>query len=218
MENCRIKFGIITLVISGLTGIIFSITNVAPMFPTSESSQVWIDIVQSDIYLLSYYFFITLGYILPFFGFWSIYKITSYEKKLEVISFWGMMFSIIGTALVLPNLGVFTYVNPVLAESSISIDKISMIIKGAILTKAMPIALLGAVFYTVGPILIGISIWKYSKINNIYSILIIIHGILLSFGFSFRILILIGWVLLFIFGLGLFRFLVLDKKFYEIEE
>lgn len=211
MKDRRIKLGVMTIIISGLTGVLFSFINVTPMFPSIENYQTWIELVTSDLYLLSYYLFISLGYILPFFGLWSLYKIISLEPKLEVISFWGMMLSIIGTALVLPNLGVFTYVNPVLAETSLTVDQTSMILKSVILTKAMPIALMGAVFYTIGPILIGISIWKSSQLNNVLSILIILHGILLSFGFSFRILILLGWFLLFVFGLGLIKFLSKEK-------
>jgi len=201
MRNKRILFGLSSFIIGGIAGIVSMILRGKDLLPNPDIVNEWSLAVQSNQYLISQYQYIILAYILPFFGFWSLYEILRNKKQLEKLSFWGMIFSILGTALVLPNLGVFAYVSPQVGKLFIDGNDVSNVIVDAISKTAMPIGIFGAILYTTGPILLGISIWKSKIFNKISGILLILHGLILSFSFSSYYLLIVGWFLLIIIGI-----------------
>lgn len=201
MQNKRVLFGLSTFIIGGIAGIVSMMLRGMDLFPNPDIINDWSLVVQSNQYLISQYLYIILAYTLPFFGFWSLYEILRNKKQLEKLSFWGMIFSIIGTALVLPNLGVFAYVSPQVGKWFIEGNDVSNVIVDAISKTAMPVGIFGAILYTIGPTLLGIAIWKSKIFSKLGGILLILHGLILSFSFSLYYLLFAGWVLLIIVGI-----------------
>jgi hypothetical protein len=164
-----------------------------------ENLLEWAQAVSSNAYLFSQYMYI-LAYVLPFFGFWALYMYLL-QHNVERLAFWGLMGTLIGTGLPLTTLGVFAYASPELGRLYLSGDThlpqvITEIALGSSLVLGMP----GAFIYVGGCTLFGIAVWKSGALTRWSGILLALHGLFLSFGFSSPPLIILGWVCLIFSG------------------
>ena len=80
-------------------------------------------------------------------------------------SFIGLIFTLWGTALALPASGIASYVTSVAKHmDSTNQALVGQIVTEAITGSGMLIGITAAIFYTIGPILFGISIWREGSI------------------------------------------------------
>lgn len=192
-----------TLPISGILALIALLLRKFVGLP-GENLIEWARIVSSDSYIIAQYIYI-LAYILPFFGFWALYMYLS-QHKAELIAFWGLMGTLLGTGLPLTTLGVFAYASPALGNLYLQGEThlpqvITEIAMGSSMVMGMP----GAFLYVGGCILFGVAIWKSDTNFKWPGVILALHGLLVSFGFGSPGLLVLSWLLLIIFGIWFIR-------------
>ena len=197
----RIQALILTLPIAGVIGLIGVLLRglYALPFPDADS---WAQAASQPVFVISHVI-ILVGYILPFVGFWAIYKYLAgngYEK----IPFWGFILSIIGTSLALPALGITGFVGPIAAQSFLDGNPdAALIVSEALTGTGFFVSIIAAICYTLGPSLLGIAIWKSNEMSKWIGLLFALHGICLSLGFSIYPILIVGWVLFIASSIGM---------------
>jgi hypothetical protein len=200
MIKFRVQIFLFTLPIAGIIGLIGTILRGPFALPIPDINS-WAQAATQPIFVVSH-FLIIIGYVLPFLGFWAIHKHLEIQNY-EGLSFWGFIFCILGTALALPALGITGFAGPIAAQLYLAGNtEAASIISNALTDTGFIISIIAAVFYVLGPILLGIAIWKSSIIPKWIGLTFALHGLCLSFGFSMYPVLIIGWVLLIASSLG----------------
>jgi hypothetical protein len=213
----RISLGLATLPVSAvlaISAIFLRGTSIMP-FPDVE---LWAETVTGSLYNIAQKIYL-VTYVLPLFGFWALYKHLSGFERIEKISFWGFICSLWGIGLALPILGVFTYASPHLGQLFLDgNDALPDIINSIVSKDAMYLGVPAALLYSAGSILLGIGIFRAGVYPKIIPLILIPHGLLLSFGFSFPPVLVLGWVMLFASGFSLTYFVIVSKDENEDED
>ncbi|MCJ7701617.1 MAG: DUF4386 family protein [Anaerolineales bacterium] len=199
----RIRFSLLTLVIGSLLGIIGLVIRGPVPLPNIDA-DAWAKAVTGSSYFMAQVLNI-IAYVLPFFGFWALYAFLAKIEKSEKIAFWGFMFSIIGTALSLPTLGIFSFVSPQLAQRYLQGDtQLSEIITQVAIGQPALINISGGVIYLIGTVLLGVAIWRSSLLPKWAGLLLALHGLFLVFGFALFPVLILGWVFLLCCGVWVY--------------
>jgi hypothetical protein len=200
MENPkRIRLGLLTLVLGSLLGIIGLVLRGPVPLPNMDVTA-WARAVTGSNYTLAQVFYIC-AYVLPYFGFWSLYAYLSKVGQVEKIAFWGFMGAIIGTSLALPTLGIFSFISPQLALRYLQGDtQLPEIVTQVAIGQPAIINILGGTIYLIGTALLGLAIWRSRKVHKWAGLLLALHGLFLVIGFTLFPVLLLGWVFLFFGG------------------
>jgi hypothetical protein len=190
LYRIRQHLALLTLPLSGTLGLAALLIRGLLPVPGTEG---WSEVVVSDVYLLSG-LMLAVAYVLPFFGFFEIYR-----RRQTTFTYWAFMLSVLGTALALPTMGVVIFAAPEFAALSTPTSYIAAI------TQGMVVGIPAAICYTLGPMFFLPTLLEGedSKVAKTGYILFGTHGILLSFGFGFFPLLLVGWIFLLIGSLAL---------------
>ena len=146
--------------------------------------------------------FLPLSLVIQLFGFLGIYVFLD-TSKTQRISFWGMVFSILGNGLFLPFAGVFAFAVPVIGqlylEGNPDVIKVAELVLGPGLGFAYLIA--SAFALTIAAVLFAISMWKHD-LPRWLPVIYVIQAFGLSFGASIGYPIeMTGGILLVVFSL-----------------
>ena len=194
----RLIISLWSLPVSGVIAIIALYLRDFASLP-GEDLLSWAQVVSSNNYLLSQYMYI-LAYVLPFFGFWALYMVLL-QHNLERLGFWGFMGTLIGTALPLTTLGVFAYASPEMGRLYlVGEEHLPQVITDIALGSSLIMGTLGAFLYVGGCALFGIAVWKSGILAGWAGILLALHGLLISFGFSSPPVIVLSWIFLIVSG------------------
>jgi hypothetical protein len=213
----RIILGLAALPVSSLLALIaifFSGTEIVPL----TDIETWAETVTGPLYQSMQYVYI-VAYVLLFFGYWALYKYLTGFEGMEIITFWGFIFSLWGIGLMLPMLGVFTYLSPYLAQlyqegNTTLPDMINSIAKVDSMYLGMP----AAVCYSAGTILFGIGIFRAGILPRIIPIVLMLHGLLLSFSTSNFPVLILAWLTLFASSFSLTYFVIVSSDKDEDDE
>ena len=194
----RIFICLWSLPISGILAIIALFLRKFVGLP-GENLLKWAQAVSSNVYLISQYMYI-LAYVLPFFGFWALYMFLL-QHNVERLAFWGLMGTLIGTGLPLTTLGVFAYASPEMGKLYLLGDThLPQVITEIAMGSSMVLGTLGAFLYVGGCTLFGIAIWRSGTLPGWSGVLLALHGLFISFGFSSPPIIILSWICLIISG------------------
>ena len=168
----------VDFVYPGLFG--FSYTLLLGESPSVENAAQWAEYTSSSKYTLAYYSLI-YAYLIPIPGFWALHRLFSEERTTFLLSFWGMVLSILGSALPMAAMGVSAFAFPALARMSLSDGLDIAAFVGNIFTPGTMIFLLfSGFYYLVGIILFGVVLWKRRNLSlKIASIALVLHGFLI---------------------------------------
>jgi hypothetical protein len=182
----------------GLVGIVLR----GPFALPIPDAAAWAEAATQPLFAVGQILLIA-GYVLPFFGFWALYAYMS-ESGPEQSAFWGFMLSVWGTALALPGLGITAFAGPLAAESYLAgqLDA-SSLITTAMMSRGFALSIMAAVGYIIGPILLGIALWRSGTAPKWAALLFALHGICLSLGFGMYPILIVGWLLLIASGIGI---------------
>ncbi|HSG45253.1 MAG TPA: hypothetical protein VLA72_19070 [Anaerolineales bacterium] len=194
-SNKRLIICLWTLPISGVVAIGALFLRKFIVLPGNDLGE-WAQMVTSSSYLTAQYIYI-LAYILPFLGFWALYMYLS-QHYLEKLAFWGLMGVILGTALPLTTLGVFSFASPAIGDLYLQGNTQSpQIITKIAFGPSMALAgLPGAFLYVGGCIAFGVAIWRSGVIPKWNGVLLALHGLFIAFGFGMPLLLVLSWVFL----------------------
>lgn len=190
------KISIIILAIFSLIGLVgIFLRGVLP--PFTPNSDIWARFVTTPIYGISGIVMI-VAYCIPFIGFHGLLEILKTQSQSKII-YWAYFLCIFGTVFTLPMLGLVHFIFPVLGANYLAgnhevIDLITQIFQG----PTIYLSLGAGILYFIGPLLFAALMWKTTIFSKITAFLFGIHGILLSIGFSFFPLLVVGWSALFI--------------------
>ena len=198
-SNKRLIFCLWTLPISGIVAIGALFLRKFIVLPGDDLLE-WAHMVTSNSYLTAQYIYI-LAYVIPFIGFWALYMYLS-QQQLEKLAFWGLMGVILGTALPLTTLGVFSFASPAIGDLYLQGNAQSpQIITEIAFGPSMALAgLPGAFLYVGGCIAFGVAMWKSGVIPKWNGVLLALHGLFIAFGFGMPTLLVLSWVFLVICG------------------
>ena len=199
-KSKRLLMALLTIPVSGVLGAAVLLLRGPLVFPLDGSSG-WIGVVSSTNYLLYQNLLIFL-YVLPFAGFLALHEYLSRDVRLRKFSFAGLIFTLWGTALALPSSGIVSFVASMASQSDLFDQaRIGQIVTESVTGSGSIMGIIAAVFYTVGPLLFGVAIWRKGNISKIAAALFAAHGVLLSFGFAVFPALILGWVLLAVSGI-----------------
>ena len=177
-EEKTATLSLYTLLVGGTLGLIATL--LLGNSPAIENTIKWIEYTTSKTYTVSYYLLI-YAYLIPIIGFWAIHHTFSKDRKTFLLSFWGMILSILGSALPMAAMGISAFAFPALGRISVSsgLDIAALAID--IFTPGTIIFLLfSGLYYLIGIILFGIVLWKTNeRALKIASISLILHGFLI---------------------------------------
>ena len=164
-----------------------------------ENLGEWAEVVSSGSYLVSQCGYV-IAYVAPFFGFWALSTYLS-EAGNERLAFWGLMGALVGTALPLTTLGIFTYASPALGRLYLLGDThLPAVITEIAMGPSMVLGTAGAAIYVLGCVLLAVGIWKSGALPRVPAIMIALHGVLIAFGFGSPAALVASWVLLGVAG------------------
>jgi hypothetical protein len=177
-EQKTILFSLYTLLAGGILGLIATL--LLGEMPSVENTAQWAEYTSNSEYTISYYLLI-YAYLLPIPGFWALHRLFSEEWTTFLLSFWGMVLSILGSALPMAAMGVSAFAFPAFARLSLSDGMDIAALTGDIFTPSTMIFLLfSGFYYLVGIILFGVVLWKHRNLSlKISSISLILHGFLI---------------------------------------
>jgi len=199
----RIRWSLLTLVFGSLIGVIALLLR-GPVPLPNVDVDAWAWAVTGKSYNLAQILLI-VAYVIPFFGFWAIYAVLQSEEKVEKLAFWGFMGGILGTALAMPTLGIFSFMSPPLAQGYLGgNDRLPDLITRVAFGRPAIINLSGGTIYLLGMVLLGLAIWRSGNLPKWTGLMMALHGLALVFGFTLFPVLVLGWVLLLIAGLWLF--------------
>lgn len=128
--------------------------------------------------------FLPLSLVIQLFGFLGIHACLD-KPETQKITFWGMVFSILGNGLFLPFAGVFAFAVPVIGqlylEGNSEVIGVAELILGPGLGFAYLIA--SAFALTIGAVLFAISMWRHD-LPRWLPVIYVIQAFGLSFGAS----------------------------------
>jgi hypothetical protein len=177
-ERKLVLAGLYTLAFSAILGLLAVL--LIGELPSTQQTAQWAERVSAGTYTLSYYLLI-YAYLIPIMGFWAIHRLFAQEKRFYLLSFWGMILSILGSALPMASIGVTAFGYPALARMFLAhgLDIVSLI-KDILNSNTMIFLLFSGLFYLTGIVLFGIVLWRNSGVLlKVASISIILHGILI---------------------------------------
>jgi len=148
---------------------------------------------------LVYQHLVVAAYVLPFPGFIALLLQCRDKGRPGTLSLLGLLGLVWGTALALPALGNASFMIP----AAMDLGSASIVKAAVVETLMGPGMLLGnfaASLYTLGPVLLGISLWKTGHYPGAGIILFAAHGAFPSIGFTFFPLLLAGWAMLIVSG------------------
>jgi hypothetical protein len=197
----RSRAWIWSIPVAGLTGFIVLLLRGAIDLADDTPS----DVEQlSSAAMLSYHYWLIAAYVMPIPGFMIIYMESLSRNKSSVISFVGLVLLVWGTALALPALGNLAFIPPAINNIEAGGARLGMVIvREAIVGPGMPLGIVAAMSYTLGAILLAGTVWQYFQRAKPAALLFGVHGLLLSFGFSFYPMLLAGWLALMAGGTGI---------------
>ena len=177
-EQRTVLFSLYAFLVGGILGLIATL--LLGDSPSVENTAQWAEFASSNKYTIAYYSLI-YAYLLPIPGFWALHRIFSEERTTFLLSFWGMILSILGSALPMAAMGVSAFALPAFARMSVSDGLDIAALAGNIFTPGTMIFLLfSGFYYLVGIILFGVVLWKRRNLPlKIASISLILHGLLI---------------------------------------
>jgi len=177
-EQKTVLFSLYTFLVGGILGLVATL--LLGDSPSVENTVQWTEFTSSNTYKNSYYLLI-YAYLLPIPGFWALHRLFSEERTTFLLSFWGMILSILGSALPMAAMGVSAFAFPAFARMFLSAGLDIATLTGNIFTPGTMIFLLfSGFYYLAGIILFGIVLWKRRKQSlKIASISLILHGFLI---------------------------------------
>lgn len=186
--------GLSTLPISGILALIALLIR-GPISSPLEDIAAWSRFTSSAMYLGAQIAMI-IAYVLPFYGLCSLYVYLAGNDRVERMAFIGMLTSLMGTALALPASGIFAFVAPVVGRAFLQDQmNVSQMFIDSISGPGLMVGIVSAVLYTLGPIWLGLAVWRSNNLPKWAGACFAIHGALLSFGFSFFPALILGWIL-----------------------
>jgi hypothetical protein len=190
----RDPVGLLTLPVSGVLALTALMIR-GPIGSPLDDIAEWSRFTSSGIYLGAQIAMI-IAYVLPFYGLCSLYVYLHSNDRVERMAFIGMVTSLMGTALALPASGIFAFVAPVVSRSFLHNQiNISQVFIDSVSGPGLIVGIVSAVLYTLGPIFLGVAVWRCSSLPKWAGACFASHGVLLSFGFSFFPALILGWVL-----------------------
>ncbi len=185
---------LLTLPISGAIGTVAVLVRGPLGLPLDDATE-WARVTASGLYLVTQVA-VLVAFVLPFFGLVSLYAYLARNDRVERLAFVGLLTSLIGTALALPALGILTFVAPVVSRLVLQGQAhLSQVVVEAITGPGLIVGLLSAILYTLGSLCLGIAVWRYKTLPKWAGVLFALHGLLLSFGFTFFPALILGWTL-----------------------
>jgi len=177
-EQRTVLFSLYTFLVGGILGLIATL--LLGESPSVENAAQWAEYTSSSKYTLAYYLLV-YAFLLPIPGFWALHRLFSEERMTFLLSFWGMILSILGSALPMAAMGVSAFAFPAFARMSLSDGLDIAALAGDIFTPGTMIFLLfSGFYYLVGIILFGVVLWKSRNLSlKIASILLVLHGFLI---------------------------------------
>jgi len=177
-EQKTTLFSLYTLLVGGILGLIATL--LLGEMPSVENTAKWAEFTSSNLYTISWYLLI-YAYLIPIPGFWAIHHLFSEERTSFLLSFWGMILSILGSALPMAAMGVSAFAFPAFARMFLSSGLDITTLTGNIFNSSTIIFLLfSGFYYLVGIILFGIVLWKSHNLSlKIASISLVLHGFLI---------------------------------------
>ena len=197
----RLRLCLATLPVGGLIGLVGVLLRGPYGTPLGDPAQ-WANAATSTAFLTAQ-LAILVGYVLPFLGFWALYR---YLQRFDVerSAFWGFVLSLWGTALALPALGIAAFAGPVAANLyQAGQSEAAQLISSALTGTGFYVGITAAICYVLGPAFSAYAIWHSPGLPKGAAFLFALHGLLLSFGFGFFPLLVVGWLCFFISGLWL---------------
>lgn len=177
-ERKTVLYSLYTLLAGGFLGLIATL--LLGDMPSVENAAQWAEFTSSSKYTGSYYLLI-YAYLIPIPGFWALHRLFSEDRTTFLLSFWGMVLSILGSALPMTAMGVSAFAFPAFARISMSDGLDIAALTGNIFTPGTIIFLLfSGFYYLVGIILFGIVLWERRDLSfKIASLSLILHGFLI---------------------------------------
>jgi len=177
-EQRTVFFSLYAFLVGGILGLIATL--LLGESPSIENTAQWAEFTSSSKYTIAYYSLI-YAYLIPIPGFWALHRLFSEERTTFLLSFWGMILSILGSALPMAAMGVSAFAFPAFARMSISDGLDIAALTGNIFTPGTMIFLLfSGFYYLVGIILFGVVLWKSHNLSlKIASISLVLHGFLI---------------------------------------
>ena len=196
----RLFIGVLTIAVSGFLGAAVLLLRGPLPIPLSDGSD-WVGIASSASFL-PYQRLLIVGYVLPFVGFLALYEYLGRDAQGDRASMFGLILLLWGTTLALPALGIVSFV----ASSVSSLGLADHAVIGEIVTdtvtdSAFSVGIAAAILYSMGSLLFGVTIWQNASLSKIAAVIFGIHGLLLSFGFSFFPVLILGWLSLGLSGI-----------------
>ena len=162
MLATRMRFGSLALGLSALLLTAFPL--VRPFFrmnpvEPAETLAGASAVIVSTSWLVAH-LLCTLAFILLLYGVIILYAALA-SSSIERRAFWAMVFSLAGIALILPMLGVETYMLPVLGKLYLAgqsgiFPAIDLIYRG----WAVAVFLLGLLLLAIGAVMFAVAIWR----------------------------------------------------------
>jgi hypothetical protein len=150
-------------------------------------------------------FGIIAGWILVMFGFLALYSYLA-NGPLERLAFIGLILSLAGVGLILPFMGVLTYIFPVGGRAYLEGQEgiIELLANGLTSSPlALGMLLVSSVIYTAGSIILGITIWRSGTLPKWLAVPYAVHAPLIPLGGPFFLIEFLGTILLLMSGVGI---------------
>lgn len=196
--------GLYTFVLSALLGL--TAVLLVGKLPSAQETAQWAERVSASTYTTSYYLLL-YAYLIGMVGFWAVHHLFSNDKTSYLLSFWGMILAIIGSALPMASLGVSAFVYPALGRAFLTrgLDVIPLI-SGIFNPNTMIFLLFSGVYYLVGIALLSIVLWRNKGVLlKAASIALLLHGVLIIMPDQIFIN-LLSWVFLLLTAIPLIRY------------
>lgn len=191
--------GLLTLPISGILALTALMIR-GPIGSPLDDIEAWSRFTSTGMYLSTQIAMIA-AYVLPFYGLCSLYICLAGNDRVERTAFIGMLTSLMGTALALPASGIFAFVAPVVGRSFLQNQvNISQVFIDSVSGPGLMVGMVSAILYTLGPVFLGVAVWRSNRFPKWAGVCFALHGALLSFGFSFFPALILGWALFTISG------------------
>lgn len=125
---------------------------------------------------------IFIGMVSELLGFWALYAYLT-DDGMERPAFWGMIFSLIGVALILPLIGFMGLAAPVVGRLYLQgqPEAMGVAIAMAAAGPALVVAGVSGLTYTAGSILFGVALWRQGNVPKWLVIGYALQAPLLSF-------------------------------------
>ena len=182
-QTAKLRLGAFAIILSALltlSGLLLR----GPLIIDASDAQAFAQSVASSNNLVAETF-LPLSLIIQLFGFLGIY-IHLDKPETQKLSFWGMVFSLLGNGLFLPFAGVFAFAMPVVGK--LYLEGNADVIKVAELTLSHGTGffyLIASAFaLTLGAALFAIAMWKTNNLPHWLPVIYVFQAFGLSFGAS----------------------------------